>query len=123
MNFLREMQVSIRNWCVNVFGEKVTDDKMIRAYRFFEEATELVQAGGLSPHEAHMLVDYVYGRPVGELHQEIGGTMVTLLAFCNAHREDAGKQMMREFLRCLEPDVIQKIRAKQATKPNPPEAA
>ena len=39
-------------------------------HRFLEEALELVQACGATASEAHQLVDYVYGRPVGEPAQE-----------------------------------------------------
>lgn len=113
-------QRKVRSWCVRVFGEAVTMHSGIRAYRFFEEATELVQAGGMSHEEAHKLVDYVYRRPVGEFTQEVGGTYVTLAAYCNAQGVDMLTEAMREFVRCQDPAVIAKIVAKQKTKPNPP---
>ncbi|MFX5747833.1 hypothetical protein ABTE19_23195, partial [Acinetobacter baumannii] len=59
-----------------------------RNHRFFEEATELVQSTGMTQSEAHQLVDYVYGRPVGEPVQEVGGVMVTLAALCLAAKMD-----------------------------------
>ena len=62
-----------------------------------------------------MLVDYVFGRPVGEPVQETGGVMVTLAALCLASKIDmdsAGEtELGRIWLN------IEKIRAKQEAKP------
>jgi hypothetical protein len=54
------------------FGAKIAADRAERNHRFYEEATELVQANGMTCSEAHQLVDYTFGRPPGELKQEIG---------------------------------------------------
>lgn len=112
-------QSQVRAWCESIFGTHVTNNKAIRAFRFFEEATEAVQAGSMSREDAHRLVDYVYDRPVGEVRQEVGGTYLTLAAFCNAHDIDMLAEASREFDRCMQPEVIEKIKAKQKTKPNP----
>lgn len=37
-----------------------------------EEALELVQSNGCTASEAHQLVDYVFGRPIGDRKEEIG---------------------------------------------------
>jgi hypothetical protein len=120
LNFMKVLQDDIGRWCERVFGVHVANDREVRAYRFFEEATELVQAIGLTRDEAHMLVDYVYGRPVGEVLQEIGGTGVTLLALCAALKVDFDSATKLEFNRCDDREVIAKIIAKQQHKPNPP---
>lgn len=102
-------------WLVACFGEAISADKSERNHRFLEEALELVQACGCSQQEAHQLVDYVYGRPVGERHQEAGGVMMTLAALCRAQ----GLEMMQ----CGEVELarvwtkVEQIRAKQAAKP------
>lgn len=77
-------QIAILNHCEAVFGEIVISPHE-RAMRFGEEAIELLQATGLSSSEVTTLVHYVYGRPVGEVSQEISGTMVTLQALAACH--------------------------------------
>jgi len=54
----------------------------------FEEALELVQAGGMPKADVLQLVDYTYGRPIGESHQEVGSVMVSLAALCLAQGLD-----------------------------------
>lgn len=75
-------QQRVQPWMMACFGPAISADFRERNHRFFEESSELVQACGMSKEEAHMLVDYVYGRPVGEKLQEVGGVMVTLAALC-----------------------------------------
>ena len=81
-----------------------------------EESLELVQSLGCTQEECHRLVDYVFGRPIGEPHQELGGVMVTLAALCNAYpdmqMDEAG---YKELNRCW--NNIEKIREKQKNKP------
>lgn len=79
-----DYQLAVHNWAVECFGEADSNDHSMRCHRFLEEALELVQAGGCSKAEALQLVDYVYGRPTGELAQEVGGVTVTLAALCSA---------------------------------------
>mgnify|MGYP001575296809 FL=1 len=96
------------------FGSEIPNDKRERAFRFLEEALELVQAAGTTKEQALKLVDYVYGRPVGELPQEVGGVGVTLAAFCSAHGIDLLDAQYQELRRCW--NNIEKIRSKQAAK-------
>ena len=62
------------------FTEEICRDRVQRNHRFLEEALELVQSLGCTASEAHQLVDYVFGRPVGEPTQELGGAIITLHA-------------------------------------------
>lgn len=110
-------QVRVRPWLLACFGEVIADDGMERNHRFLEEALELVQACGCTEEEAHNLVVYVFARPVGERSQEVGGVMVTLAALCLAHKLDMHKAGEVELGRISQPDVIAKIRIKQANKP------
>lgn len=111
-----EFQDLVGGWMFSCFGKEISDDKTERAYRFLEEALELVQAGGhCSVEDAHRLVDYVYGRPVGDLAQEVGGVAVTLAAFCNTHNINTSRAALAELPRCWR--NIDKIREKQRNKP------
>jgi hypothetical protein len=110
----KDYQEAVREWVVYCFGEKVADDIATRCFRFFEEAGELCQSLGMRKEDALKLVEYTWGRPVGEPVQELGGVMVTLAALATPaqlHMELAGTA---ELARCwLNSD---KIRAKQASK-------
>ncbi len=99
------------------FGAEIAADKTERNHRFLEESLELVQAGGCTASEAHQLVDYVFGRPVGDHAQEVGGVMVTLAALCSAFGVNMYDCAHREIDRIIKPEMIERIRAKQAGKP------
>lgn len=109
-----EFQGKVFAWCHQCFGSETTLDVVERTHRFFEEATELCQALGMSRHDADMLLDYVYGRDKGEPAQEAGGTMVTLAALCTAANIDLGNASFDELTRIQ--GKIEAIRAKHATK-------
>ena len=108
-------QFRINEWMQGCFGPDISADVMERNHRFLEEALELVQSRGCTAEEAHMLVDYVFNRPVGDPHQEVGGVMVTLAALCNAARLDMDRAAEEELSRCW--TKIEAIREKQRTKP------
>lgn len=108
-------QNRVTRWLNACFGSLIAEDKVERNHRFLEEALELVQAAGCSKEEAHQLVHYVYGRPVGELQQEIGGVAVTFAALCNAHAENMTDCAERELRRCW--SKLDAIREKQKNKP------
>lgn len=97
------------------FGGMIAGDREERNHRFLEEALELVQACGCPAEDAHQLVDYVYGRPVGEPTQEVGGVMVTLAALCLANGIDMAASGETELARIW--TKVDAIRAKQAAKP------
>ena len=50
---------------------------------------------------AHRLVDYVFSRPVGVLHQELGGVGVCILALAAAAGLSADEEERREVERVL----------------------
>lgn len=110
-------QQLVDDWMLECFGEEITADKIERNDRFVEEALELAQATGWTADRAHALVDYVFGRPAGDPRQEVGGVMVTLAALCNVHGINMEAAAAREVARITHPDMIRKIRAKQASKP------
>lgn len=108
-------QSRVHPWMLTCFGPAIAADTAERNHRFLEEAIELVQACGGDRREAHQLVDYVFDRPVGEPHQEIGGVMVTLAALCLAHGLDMHEAGETELARVW--TKVEQIRAKQTSKP------
>ncbi|CAH0355349.1 hypothetical protein [Sphingobium sp. CECT 9361] len=108
-------QQRVQPWLLACFGPMIAGDKEERNHRFMEESLELVQACGCTASEAHQLVDYVYGRPVGEPSQEVGGVMVTLAALCLANDLDMHADGETELARIW--TKVEAIRAKQAAKP------
>jgi hypothetical protein len=110
-----DFQQRVQPWMIACFGEMIAGDREERNHRFLEEALELVQACGCTASEAHQLVDYVYGRPIGEPSQEVGGVMVTLAALCLANGLDMHANAETELARIW--TKVEAIRAKQAAKP------
>jgi NTP pyrophosphatase (non-canonical NTP hydrolase) len=108
-------QSHVDAWMDACFGAEIKADVLERCDRFLEEALEFVQAAGYSPERANALVGYTFGRPVGEINQEVGGVMVTLAAMCNTIGVDIGAAAEGELERVW--TKIDKIRAKQAAKP------
>lgn len=108
-------QSRVQPWMMECFGPEIAADKEERNHRFLEEALELVQSCGCSASEAHQLVDYVYGRDVGEPFQESGGVMVTHAALCLANGLDMHADGETELARIW--TKVEQIRAKQAGKP------
>lgn len=110
-------QRRVLEWLMACFSMEVCRDVTERNHRFLEESLELVQSTGCTASEAHQLVDYVFNRPVGDPFQEVGGVRVTLAALCscvNIDEEEAGET---ELARINVPSIMEKIRAKQASKP------
>lgn len=108
-------QARVQPWLLACFGELIAGDREERNHRFLEEALELVQSCGCSASEAHQLVDYVFGRDVGDPAQEVGGVMVTLAALCLANGLDMHEAGETELSRIW--TKVEAIRAKQAAKP------
>jgi hypothetical protein len=111
-----DFQNRVNDWIVKAFGHATSVDKAERNHRFLEEALELVQALGCTAEDAHMLVDYTFGREVGEPKQEMGGVVLTLSALATANNLDIGSCSEAELERAYV--YIEKIRAKQAAKPD-----
>jgi NTP pyrophosphatase (non-canonical NTP hydrolase) len=111
----QNFQERVDPWMQKCFGKIISADTQERNHRFLEEALELVQACGTTASEAHQLVDYTFGRALGDATQEVGGVMVTLAALCLAQGMDMHACGEAELARVW--TKIDQIRAKQAAKP------
>lgn len=109
-------QQRVAPWMQECFGPEISADRVERGDRLLEEVFELLQSGGYDPTRVATLRDYVWGRPIGEPAQEVGGVMVTLAAYCLAFGLDMHEAGETELARILRPEVVEKIRAKQAAK-------
>lgn len=108
-------QQRVQPWMLACFGAEISADRVERNHRFLEESLELVQACGCTASEAHQLVDYTFGRPLGEPMQEVGGVMVTLAGLCLANGIDMHNAGDVELRRVW--TKVEQIRAKHAAKP------
>lgn len=111
----KPFQLRVTEFVIACFGRAIASDTVERNHRFIEESLELVQALGCTAAEAHMLVDYVFGRPIGNSHQECGGVMVTLAALASAAALDMDQAGEDELARVW--TKIDQIREKQKNKP------
>ena len=102
------------SWAMLAFGEFIAKNKTERNLRFIEEAVELVQACGATEEHVLRIVRHVFSRPPGDREQEVGGTLVTLSALCEAQGIDIEFVSEVELARCYE--KIEKIRGKQLWK-------
>jgi NTP pyrophosphatase (non-canonical NTP hydrolase) len=112
---LKSFQQRVEAWFAACFPSTAKSDSLERTHRFLEEALELCQASGCSKEDAAALVNYVYGRPVGELNREVGGVLVTLAAYCSSAGVEMTSAGEEELARNWQRIAI--IRQKQATKP------
>jgi hypothetical protein len=113
----KPFQHRVNDWVLQCFSPEIANDHVERSDRFVEEALELVQSCGYSADRAHALVDYVFNRPVGETSQEVGGVMITLATLCHTQGVDMMAAGEIELARINQPEIMDKIRAKQAAKP------
>ena len=104
-------------WVREAFGSEPADCKTERAHRFLEEALEAGQAADVTEDEALQLVQYVYGRDKGEIAQEVGGVLLTLAPFAAAFGVNMMDAAEAELARVNTPEIIEKCRRKNASKP------
>lgn len=99
-----DRQAKVLAWCKRAFAEPNGDlDEALpetRVLRFFEEAVELAQAFGLRPELLAHQIAVTYAREPGEIAQEVGGVMVTLMAFCESKEISLALAEHNEIARC-----------------------
>ena len=108
-------QARVAPWMATTFTPEICADEVERGDRLLEETLELLQARGYDPARVGALRDYVWGRPVGETAQEVGGVMICLAALCLAVGVDMHEAGETELARIW--TKVEQIRAKQAAKP------
>ncbi|WP_318300442.1 hypothetical protein [Stenotrophomonas maltophilia] len=116
VGLLQTFQAGVAEWMGQCFLPSLYSDMTERGDRLLEEVLELLQAHGYDRARMPTLVDYVFGRPVGEAVQEVGGVMVTLAGYCWVAGIDMHAAGDAELARINQPDVMAKIRAKQEAK-------
>lgn len=109
-------QTDVAEWMGRCFLPSLYSNMTERGDRLLEEVLELLQAHGYDKARVPTLVDYVFGRPVGEPAQEVGGVMVTLAGYCWVAGLDMHAAGDAELARISQPEVMAKIRAKQEAK-------
>lgn len=97
-------QDRVFDWVTKAFGPDHANSMPQRATRFLEEAIELYQAAEGDLAMAHRLLDFVFNRPVGELHKEIGAVGFTLLSVAAAAGLSADQEEIREVDRVMSKD-------------------
>lgn len=108
-------QQRVQPWMLACFGPAIAADKLERGDRLLEEVLELLQSVDYPRERIASLSSYVWSRQKGEPAQEVGGSMVTLAAFCLAHDLDMHAAGETELARIW--TKVEAIRAKQAAKP------
>jgi hypothetical protein len=98
-----------------LFADDPTDIEE-RRDRYAEESNEVLQAFGMSREDMHKLVDYTWGRPVGEHDKEIGAALVTLTSLCVVAGVDLMSCGEAELEKLQRPETIARIRAKRSTR-------
>ncbi|EKT4091514.1 hypothetical protein QEG23_000999 [Stenotrophomonas maltophilia] len=109
-------QAGVAEWMGQCFLPSLYSNMTERGDRLLEEVLELLQAHGYDKARVPTLVDYVFGRPVGDPAQEVGGVMVTLAGYCWVAGLDMHIAGDAELARINQPEVMAKIRAKQEAK-------
>lgn len=113
-------QSSVYEWARQLFAEKDLAEvgAETRLLRFLEEALELAQAGGMTGESAQAVLAEVFSRPVGDLHKELGGVMVTLEAFAASVGESLAEAEHDEIVRVngLDPEVLRTRQAEKRAK-------
>nr|WP_313518511.1 hypothetical protein [Stenotrophomonas pavanii] len=112
----RSFQAGVAEWMGQCFLPSLYSNMTERGDRLLEEVLELLQAHGYDKARVPTLVDYVFGRPVGDPAQEVGGVMVTLAGYCWVAGLDMHAAGDAELARINQPDVMAKIQAKQEAK-------
>src|ERR1700752_522488 len=121
-DIIYELQKEVHDWFVECFSPKhgpsvleIQSSPEIRDIRFYEEVTELMQAGTMSREKAHEIVDYVFNRAKGDIKQEVAGTMISLLSLCSCRGIDLLEETKKEL--SILYGKIDRIRGRQKDKP------
>lgn len=85
-------------WGVGLFGSEALNPEE-RLMRFFEEAAELAQAGGMSRRVVDIILDRVYARPDWNVRKEIGQAQACLEMYAHVIGESSDDLAEKEWQR------------------------
>lgn len=100
----------ITKWVRDRLGERLLRDKWERSMRVLEEAMEVGQACGISRFQVFGLMVRVYGRPVGDLKQELAGLNVCLRALAASQMVGVEEVTLEEVDRIEKMDPVLLVR-------------
>lgn len=112
-------QQQVTEWLKHTFGPESGEreqDYSDRRARFLEEAVELFQALGTTPAEIRTMVGYVYDRPIGTIHEEAGGTLLTLAALLSVKTVDLDLNQVAQDELKKAWRKVEHVRAKDASR-------
>jgi hypothetical protein len=110
------LQYDVARWINQVFGSDWLTSKEERGCRVLEEALELAQAMGVTHLQAVDLARQVYNKPTGEVPQELGGVMHTLLACHAAYNINAANTILPTLEDVWQRERMEKIRKNRHNK-------
>lgn len=113
---MKNWQSMVAKWVRSTFGDECQVDTRERGLRLVEEALELGQSVGITREDALAVLQQVYSRPKGEVHQEFGGLMITTLALAENQKQDLHECLVDEWNRINTTEVILKAKRRQAEK-------
>lgn len=101
----------IERWLGLVFGERLPDvTAKVRVMRCMEEVLELAQSEGVSRSDAQIILQQVYDKAPGKPFNELGAVAITLIHYANQARYDLDDALLQEFLRIVDPKVVERVR-------------
>src|SRR5207344_1889032 len=111
-----QRQMAVYEWVQLAFGPEHANSVSQRSVRFLEEAIELYQAANANAemgrdtarNMAHKLIDYIFDRPAGILHREIGQVGLTLLSVAAAaeYNAEAEERLEVERVMAIDPAIM-----------------
>lgn len=90
------------DWAIRCFGNDHFVNRPVRALRLAEEAVELAQAFLIPKEKMLELVEIVYGRPLGNARQELGGVALTATVLAASFGQDLDYFLEDELRRVLD---------------------
>lgn len=102
------------HWALQTYGSAVHGVRY-QAFRFIEEALELVQAMGLTKEDVSRTVEYVFARRRGDAYEEFGDVRLTLDIMAESLHISSDDAYENCLLRVAGLDIL-KARAKDQAK-------
>lgn len=105
----------VDHWVRSRFGDSVAENLCERTARLLEEAAELAQACGLPENVGRSILDRVFANEPDDPDRELGGVLVTTIAYAEAAGVDLEELALRELER-IERVPVQETLERHAAK-------